>query len=101
MVGFAHLSTGLVDKREVELLQFRVPTSLAMVEVLGCAEEGEVLVIRPNLDRVRGSKEVQAPFTKRFHDRKEFLVVDIVISFRLRKALRAERNRLPSTVNLL
>ena len=70
-----------MDHFKVKVSEVDEPACLPTVECLGLAEVGEVLVISENLYREGRAMEVVAPGFQGMDDRKEFFVVDIMVSF--------------------
>lgn len=86
-VGLAHGGSGLVMEREVVVLEFRIPSGLATVQLLRFAEVGQVLVVRPDLDGGLRSEQILSPFLQADDHGHELLVVDLVVPFGLVQGL--------------
>ena len=81
-----HVQTGQeaardMDDFQIEFCKVEQPACLATVEVLCLMEICQVLVIREDLDGEERSIEIMSPGFQGVDDRKEFLVIDVIISF--------------------
>jgi len=85
---------------KIEVGKVQEPTSLAAIQVLGTAEEGEVLVICKDLDRKRRAAKVLAPRFEGTNDSKQFAIVYVVIAFRGDERLGEVGARVPVTVGV-
>ena len=68
-VGLGAQFSGAEADNEVELREILGPAGLSAVELLLFREILEVLVIREDLDGVRGAEEEVSPFLKCLYDR--------------------------------
>ena len=71
-----------MDEVEVEIHKVQKPASLMMIETLGGVEEGEVFVVGEDLDWQGGAMKVMTPSLEGMDDGEEFLIIDVVITFR-------------------
>ena len=76
-----------MDHVEVKVGEVNEPSCLSPIEGLGLAEVGEVFVVCENLYRERRAMEVVTPGFQGTDDRKEFSVIDVIISFSRREQL--------------
>ena len=76
-----------MDHFEIEVGEVDEPVRLLVIEQLGLAEVGEVLVIHKDLYWEGGAMEVVAPRFQGADDREEFSVIDVVVSFGRRERL--------------
>ena len=74
-----------MDHLEVKVSEVNEPSCLLAIERLGLAEVGEVLVVCENLYRERRAVEIVMPGLQGADDRKEFSVIDVVVSFSRRE----------------
>ena len=70
-----------IDHLEIEVCKVNEPMSLVAVEILWLVEVCQVFMVSENLDWERGALEVVAPGLETSNDCKEFVIVDIVVSF--------------------
>ena len=70
-----------IDHLEIEVCKVNEPMSLVAVEILWLVEVCQVFMVSENLDWERGALEVVAPGSETSNDCKEFVIVDIVLSF--------------------
>ena len=70
-----------MDKLVVELGKLGDPLLLSVVQLLWLLEVLKVQVIGVDNCLVGVSVEVMSPFSKSFHDREEFSVIDLILSF--------------------
>ena len=73
--------SGYMDHFQVEVRKVDEPASLSVVESLGLVEVGEVFVIGEDLHREGGAVKVVVPGFQGTNDCKEFMVIDIIVSF--------------------
>ncbi len=66
------------------------PSSLSSVYLLGLSEVLEILVICPDLEVLVCAHEVVPPLFEREHDREEFLVINLIVTFSNREGFRQE-----------
>ena len=66
---------------EAELRQVKQPPSLLTIQVARLSEVSQVFVVRKDLDRGGGAKEVVAPGIEGSHNSKQLPVIDIVVVF--------------------
>ena len=71
-----------MDHFQVKVRKVDEPTGLSLVEVLGGAKVGEILMVGEDLDWEGGSVKVVLPCFQGSDDSKEFSVIDVVVSFR-------------------
>ena len=76
-----------MDHLEVKVSEVDEPSCLLAIERLGLAEVGKILVVCENLYRERRAMEVVMPGFQGADDHKEFLVIDVVVSFSRRERL--------------
>ena len=74
-----------MDHLEVKVSEVNEPSCLLAIERLGLVEVGEVFVVCENLYRERRAVEVVMPGLQGTDDRKEFSVIDVVVSFSRRE----------------
>ena len=80
-VRSSKLGTWDVSELKVEISEIQEPTSLATIQVLGGAEEGEVFVICENPDREWGAMKVVTPGFESTNNGEEFPIVNIIVTF--------------------
>lgn len=66
---------------KVKICKVKEPASLVSIEILRLMEICQVFVISENLHWEGGALEVMAPCVETVDDCKEFLVIDVIISF--------------------
>ena len=66
---------------EVIFRKEEMPSGLSTSEILGGAEEGEILMISEYNDGVRGSEQEMVPVGDSAYDCEEFSIIDLIISF--------------------
>ena len=76
-----------MDHLEVKVSKVDEPSCLLAIERLGLAEVGKILVVCENLYQERRAMEVVMPGFQGTDDHKEFLVIDVVVSFSRRERL--------------
>ena len=76
-----------MDHFEVKVGEVNEPSCLSAIERLGLAEVGKVFVVCENLYWKRGAVEVVTPRFQGANDRKEFSVIDVIVSFGRRERL--------------
>ena len=74
-----------MDHVEVKVGEVDEPSCLSPIEGLGLVEVGEVFVVCENLYRERRAVEVVTPGLQGADNRKEFSVIDVVVSFSRRE----------------
>jgi len=80
-VRFIHQLHGSVTEREVGLGEVEGPVHLSSVELFGCREILEVLVVHPYLAGVFGAFNEVPPLLQRPDDSEHLLVVDLMVAF--------------------
>ena len=73
---------------------------MTAIEILGLTEVHQVLVVSKDLDGERRTMEVVSPRFQGTDDGKEFLVINVVVSFSRDEQLREIRTRMPVTVDI-
>ena len=99
-VGASEKFPGDVDHFQVKVGEVNEPTCLAVVERLGLAKIGKVLVVSENLYWEGGAMEVVAPRLQGTNDGKEFAVVDVVVAFGWGEGLGEVGTRVPVTIGI-
>ena len=66
---------------EVKLRQIKQPPSLSTIQVVRLSEVSQVFVVRKDVDRGGGAKEVVEPGVEGSHNSKQLPVIDIVVAF--------------------
>ena len=66
---------------EIKVSEVDEPTCLSTIQHLGLAKIDEILVVGEDLDREGGTMKVVSPRFQGTDDGKEFLVVDVIVSF--------------------
>src|SRR6202795_2833443 len=97
-VRLAHAPSWLVVEGEVEAGQVEGPSGLAAVQFLGGPEVLEVLMVRPDLQRLARAFQVVSPLFQRLDDRQHFHVMDLVVAFDQGQAFGLESNRMVLSV---
>ncbi|KAG6867966.1 hypothetical protein C0993_008953 [Termitomyces sp. T159_Od127] len=99
-IGFSHTPARLVVQQEVKVGQVQRPLGLLTVELLGCPEVLEVLVISPNLKLMLGTLQEVPPFFKELDDGQHLLVVDLVVALYCVQAFGVEGHWMPLPIIL-
>ena len=68
--------------------EIEIPTGLPAIELLGFSEEGEVLVVGKNFNRMWASVKVMSPLVQGSNNTQKFAVVDLVVALCSIKGLR-------------
>ena len=82
-------------EHEVESGKVQRPLSLPPVQLLGCTEVLEVLVVHPNLKLAWGTFKVVLPLFQHADDCQHLLVVDFVVPLDGAEAFGEEGNWMP------
>jgi hypothetical protein len=85
---------------EVKVSKVEKPMSLSSIEVMRFAEVGEVFMVSEDLNRERGASEVLLPGLESSDDSKEFLIIDIIVSFSRDEGLGEIRTGVPVTIRI-
>ena len=99
-IGASKKLSGDMDHFQVEVGKVNEPTRLAAVERLGLAEIGKVLVVSEDLYRKGRAMKIVAPRFQGADNGKEFVVVDVIVSFCGGEGLREVGTRVPIAVGI-
>ena len=94
-VGLAHRVAWVVVEHEVGSGKVQRPLSLLLVQLLGCTEVLEVLVVHPNLKLVWGTFKVVLPLLQCMDDCQHLLVMDFIVPLNRAEAFGEESNWVP------
>src|SRR6202795_4090808 len=97
-VRLAHAPSWLVVEGEVEAGQVERPSGLVAVEFLGGLEVLQVLMVRPDLERLAGPFQVVSPLFQCSDDCQHFHVMDLVVAFDRGQAFGLKSNRMVLSV---
>src|ERR1700721_3044820 len=97
-IWLTHTTPWSMVEREVETGKVQRPPSLATVELLGCAEILQVLVVRPDFDGLACPLQVMPPLLEGTNDGKHLGVVNLVVPLDLVETLGLEGNGMPFPV---
>ena len=89
-----------VDDFEVKISKIKQPLGLSAVEVLSLMEIHQVFLVSKDLYGKGGAMEVVSPRFQGTDDGKEFLVINVVVSFSRDEQLREIRTRMPVAVDI-
>ena len=89
-----------MEKLEVEVLKEHHLPGLAARQFLGLAEVSEVFVIHEQGDGMSGSLQVMLPVFKSMDDGKQFLIIDVIVSFGGGESLRQVSTGVKITITI-